>query len=356
MTLTRRARGAWPIVGAVLAFAARDPAPSPRVAQAPAAAAHAARPASIAGRLVAPDGRPLRIGAVILTPLDDERAPAGSPEEVWIAPDGAFRFGHVPAGRYRIRARGETAAKGLALFATFTLTLEGRDVEGVQMMLRPGGTLDGELVLDTPHAARAPARRALRVRAPLAAERDFGDPLGGVVQADGSFAIRSLMTGDHQVVVEGLPYPWVVKSVLLRGRDIADSGFEVLEAQQLRGARITITDEASEVSGRVRDNGSPVGNTAVLVYPVAPQFWLRTHRRMRLTRSDADGRFSVRGLPEGEYLAIAGAIEEADLGRRDLLDALRGRAAPLSISGPDARVTLDVPFLAVLPGAPMSTR
>jgi len=314
-------------------------------------------PARVSGRILASDGRPLLSGAVILTPAATDGAQVVPPEDVWIDPGGAFTFGHVPPGRYRISARGETVANGPALFATFDLIVEGRSVDNVQMTLRPGATLDGEVTLDPEHATRAPVLSSLRVRAPFADGGGFADALTGTVQADGRFVLRGLMSGDHQIIVEGLPSPWIVKSVLLRGRDLADAGIEVVEGQQLRGARITITDRASEVSGRVRDRGAPVVDAAVLVYPIAPQFWLRTHRRMRMTRTDAEGRFSVRGLPEGEYLAIAsGAIGEGDLGRRELLEAIRALATPVSISGPDARVALELPLLAVLPGGPVQTR
>jgi hypothetical protein len=317
-------------------------------------------PARVSGRILSFDGRPFLSGALILTPIDSDGvqvAQAVPPEDVWIAPDGGFSFGHVAAGRYRIRARGETLARGPALFATFTLSVDGQDVDDVQMMLRPGGTLDGVLTVDGPRTARAPVLSTLRVRAPFADGGVYGDPLGGPVQSDGKFALRGLMTGDHQIVVEGLPSPWAVKSVVLRGRDVADTGIEITEGLQLHGARVTITDRASEVGGRVHDNGAPVADAAVLLFPVAPQFWVRTHRRMRMTRTDAEGRFSLRGLPEGEYLAIAsGAIDEGDLGRRELLDAVRALATPVSITGPDRHVTIALPFFAVLPGAPVPTR
>lgn len=354
MTLTRRARGAWPIVGAVLALAARDPLSFTQ--SGPPAAAARTVTASISGRLLAPEGGRLASGAVILSSIENDGRTAA--EEVWIGADGAFRFGGVAPGRYRIRARARSAAAGPSLFATFVLTMEGRDLDNVQLILRPGGTLDGQVTAEPTHAARRPALSNLRVRAPLADdEGEAGDRLGGIVQPDGRFALGDLMIGDHQVLVEGLPYPWVVASVLVGGRDIADSGFEVLEGQHVRAARITITDRASEVSGRVRDQGAPVADAPVLVYPVAPQFWMRVHRRMRLMRTDAEGRFSVRGLPEGEYLAIASAaIDQRDLGRRERLDAMRPRATPLSISGPEARVSIDLPLVALVPDAPVATR
>jgi hypothetical protein len=249
-----------------------------------------------------------------------------------------------------------TNAKGPALFATFVVFIEGRDVDNLQLTLRPGGTLDGQVTLAAEHAEPSPTLSALRVRAP-SADGGLGEALTGKVRADGRFVLRDLMTGDHQIVVDNLPSPWVVKSVVLRGRDITDAGIEILEGQQLHDARITITDRASELSGRVLEHGVLVADTAVLVYPVTPQFWLRSHRRMRLTRTDAEGRFRVRGLPEGEYLAIASSeIDEEDLGRRDRLESMRALATPVSIGGPDARVTIELPLIGALPGVPLTTR
>jgi carboxypeptidase family protein len=312
--------------------------------------------ARVSGRIVASDGRQLLSGAVILKPAGGDGVPVVGPEDVWIGPNGEFSFSRVPPGHYRISARGETAVNGAALIATFGIIVEGRDVDNVQMILRPGATLEGELTLDGARETPAPALSTLRVRAPFP-DGAPGDAPSGAVQSNGRFVLRGLMSGDHQIAVEGLPSPWVVKSVLLRGRDVADLGVEVNEGQQLRGARITIGDRESEVSGRVADRGTPVADAAVLLYSVAPQFWVRTHRRMRMTRTDADGRFTVRGLPDGEYLAIASsAIDEGDLGRRELLESMRSLATPVSISGQAVRVTIDLPFLASVQGAPVPTR
>src|SRR3954468_22892388 len=103
MTLTRRARGAWPIVGAVFALAAAHTAPFEQLPQPPVQEARRdtgessrverrgqlVPPARVSGRIVASDGRPLQSGAVILTPAGSDGIPV-PPEDVWIGPDGAF--------------------------------------------------------------------------------------------------------------------------------------------------------------------------------------------------------------------------------------------------------------------------
>src|SRR5262249_37072285 len=160
---------------------------------------------------------------------------------------------------------------------------------------------------------------SLRVRAPFTDGNGFGDALTGTVQPDGTFAIRGVMSGVHQFVLEGLQAPWVLKSVMLRGSDVTDLEVPVAEREQVRNVRITITDTSGEVSGVVQNaRNAPVANVGVMVYSKVPLFWVRTNRRMRVTYTDRDGRFSVPGLPEGEYLAVASStIDDNDLGRRE---------------------------------------
>jgi hypothetical protein len=269
-----------------------------------------------------------------------------TPEDISIMPDGRFQFGHVVPGRYEIRARGQTDPAGAALFAVFPADVMGTDVQGISLMLRPGGLVDGRVTVDTKRATKAPILSSLRVRAPFTDGNAFGDALTGTVQPDGSFAIRGVMSGAHQFVLEGLQPPWVLKSVTLRGSDVTDLEVPVTEREQIRDVRITITDASSEVSGLVQNaRDVPVANVGVMVFSKVPLFWLRTNRRMRVTYTDRDGRFSVPGLPAGEYLAVASStIDEADLGHRERLQALQAYAVPFRLATDDARasVTLHV--------------
>ena len=99
---------------------------------------------------------------------------------------------------------------------------------------------------------------------------------------------------------------------------------------------------ASEVSGVVQNlRERPVADTVVLVCSSVPVFWMQTSRRARVTFTDQDGRWSVAGLPPGEYFAIASpTISEGDLGRRGRLAALQTISTPFRIESDDARPTL----------------
>jgi hypothetical protein len=211
--------------------------------------------------------------------------------------------------------------------------------------------VDGRVALDVKHATKPPVLSSLRVRAPFTDGNTFGDSLTGTVQPDGTFAIRGVMSGAHQFVLEGLQPPWVLKSIMLRGSDITDLEVPVAEREQIHDVRVTITDASSEVSGLVQNaRNLPVADMGVMVFSKVPLFWLRTNRRLRVTHTDRDGRFSVPGLPAGEYLAVASStIDESDLGHRDRLQALQAFAVPFRLATDDGRATV---MLRVAPAVP----
>jgi hypothetical protein len=301
-------------------------------------------PARVDGQLIAYDGRQLLSGAIIMSPLEGEGVPMVAPEEPSIFPDGRFSFGEVVPGRYQIRARGITDPLGAALFAVFSVDVVGTDISGIRITLRPGAVLEGTLIVENRHGTKPPALSSIRVRAPFIDGNSFGDALTGTVQPDGSFALRGIMRGPHQLVLDGLPPPWVLKSVTYRGTDITDLQLEVTDEYR-RDVRVTITDAASEVTGIVQNPRKvPVAHAGVLVFAKVPLFWMRTNRRMRIAYTDQDGRFTLTGLPAGEYVAVTSpTVDESDLGRRDRLEALQETGVRFRLTSDESRASVTVP-------------
>jgi hypothetical protein len=102
---------------------------------------------------------------------------------------------------------------------------------------------------------------------------------------------------------------------------------------------------AAEVAGTVRDpRGKAVPDATIVFVPLSPQFWTPASRRFGLLRADASGRYRLRGLPPGEYRAIASTgLEEADVFRRDLLKDAASSGVPLSLKALEER-SLDLPL------------
>ena len=299
--------------------------------------------ARVSGQVVPADGRRLSNMAVSLTSRDEgPLLRAGTPS---LLPDGRFSFASVDAGRYQLRVRAQTEGSGATLFAAYSLDVAGDDVAGLRLTLQPGARIEGQLTVDSRRGAKAPPMKDLHVRAPFTDGTAFGEtPVA--VQSNGTFAVRDLMKGARQIVVDGLPAPWVVKSVVYRGNDITDRQIDVNVAEQVRDVRVTITDESSVVRGVVRTaRDEPAAETGVLVFSQVPLFWVRTNRRMRSAYTDAEGRFSVPGLPAGEYVAIAATSAEAgDLGRPDRLREFQAKGVSfrLASDGAQADVKLQV--------------
>jgi len=59
------------------------------------------------------------------------------------------------------------------------------------------------------------------------------------------------------------------------------------------------------VSGQVADSQGSPSDATVIVFSSDSDKWVQDSRFVRATRSDADGRFQISGLPAGEYFAVA---------------------------------------------------
>jgi hypothetical protein len=309
--------------------------------------------AQIRGRVVTADRQQLANGALVMTPEDSDGS--ASSIDGNLVPDGSFVFNNVPPGTYLIRALAQIAPNAPSLFALFRVTVRGQDVDGIELVLRPGATISGQIVIaprsgvrdprsgdDTARSASLMAALAgVRVRAPLNDGGSFDDaPQTGQPARDGTFAVHGVMGGTHVLVLEGLPIPWCVENVTYRGQDITDTGLQADSGQRLSDVSITVTDRATEVSGTVRDAGGRVVPEArVLFAPVPAGLWPLASRRYARAITDASGHYSVRGLPIGEYKALA-ALElgDRDMYRRDILRTVREQGVAISLENEQARV------------------
>ena len=287
--------------------------------------------AEIRGRLLTPDRRQLSNGALVMTP-EDRDASAAEINAI-MRPDGSFLFSNVPPGSYLIRALAQTNRDDRSLFALFRVTVRGSDIDGIELMLLPGAIVSGQLIADSPTGSIGDVVASVRVRAPFDDGSPFGDAQTGGPRRDGSFTIDGVMAGAHLIVVEGLPAPWSLKSVTYRGKDITDVGLQADSGQRLEDVRVTITTRASEVSGTVRDaEKHAVPNARVLFVPVPAALWPVAGRRFARSLTDAAGRYSVRGLPAGDYRVAAGLeLGDRDVYRGEVLRAVRDHGTAITL-------------------------
>jgi hypothetical protein len=173
-----------------------------------------------------------------------------------------------------------------------------------------------------------------------------GPSIGGgassSVKPDGSFELKGL-AGPRLIRAAGLN-GWTLKSVMLNGRDVTDTGVDFRGADAVTGLDIVLTSKLTDISGSVTaSNGEPVKDYTVVIFAEDPQKWtVPMTRYVTGTRPDQQGRFQVKNLPAGSYYAVAvDYIPQGEWGDPELLDRLKDKAKRITLGEGEAK-TLDL--------------
>jgi hypothetical protein len=161
---------------------------------------------------------------------------------------------------------------------------------------------------------------------------------GSRVSSTGTFELQGL-SGAVLFRVNPLPSGWTLRSVRLNDADITDVPYEFKGGETLSGLEIELTDKITQINGLVTSSrGEPVTEYAVVVFPEASDRWNPPTRFVGTGRPDQEGRFQIRGLPPGRYLAVA--IEYLEQGAEsdpEQLERLKQSATPLSLDEGESR-------------------
>jgi hypothetical protein len=131
-----------------------------------------------------------------------------------------------------------------------------------------------------------------------------------------------------------LPADWTLESVAANGVDVTD-GFDLRSGEELREVRVVLTNRVTEISGTVADDGGkPVVDYSVIMFAADRDRWGSNSRFIGVGRPDQAGQFKIRGLPPGEYLAVALAyIEQGAAYDPELLEPLQTKATRVTLGG-----------------------
>jgi hypothetical protein len=272
--------------------------------------------------------------------------------------EGRFTFNNVRPGRYVLLGRamppppGSTGGSPLSApaapsqFSTAEVTVDGDDVVNVALSSQPTITIAGRLAFEG--SRPAPELGAIRVPFQLAAQTigTYQVALPQIqLEPGGRFMLSGILPGLYRIAslptqqaIQGIRAPigaWWLKSLVVNGRDLLDAPLDIRQGAD--DAVATFSDQASEISGSVSDAAAPATQDVwVVVFSVDRASWFFNSRRITPVRVSADGRYSVRNLPPGEYRIIASAdLDQGDWFDPAVLERLLPAATTVTIAGAD---------------------
>lgn len=243
-------------------------------------------------------------------------------------PGRTFTYTNVAPGRYVIAVR---TRSGDALYARTDVDVGGADVTGLSLQLRPTITLRGRVVFD----GRSPTPTAPATIG-ITAAADAGGGASGRTQlgdfhippitaaADGTFTLPYIIPDAYRLTATVPASGWFLRSAIVNGRDVLDHGLDIAADGDIAGAVLTFSDRQSTLSGAlVGAAGQAAQPYFIAVFPANRAMWRPDSRRIRWARAGTDGRWTIAGLPAGDYLIAAVVdLDPDDLGDATFLDGL----------------------------------
>jgi hypothetical protein len=223
-------------------------------------------------------------------------------------PDGRFSVASVPPGEHFIEV---SPRPGGDESASVPITAGGQDITDLLITTSPGKTISGQVMFE----GGAAAQTSFRVNA---MSPDPGGPgptriydnTQGVIDDKGRFQVRGL--GGRAVFNVSPTMPgaggagWFLKSVTIDGENFTDIPFDLSTARDDTKVEIVMTDKQTTLSGMVKNaRGEQVTDYTVVMFPDRLREGAMPARYTRAVRPDQQGRFETRGLPPGDYFAVA---------------------------------------------------
>jgi hypothetical protein len=248
--------------------------------------------------------------------------------------DGRFIVSGLIPGQYDLSTElWDPGGIGVARGAAHA-NISGSDRSGVVLKMTRGGTVSGRMVFEG-NSPPAPDKMVIHVDEvrQFSSGRSLKET---TVASDASFSLAPIFD-ECLIGVSGAP-GWVLKSVIVNGRDVTDTPLVVDGGQTISGATIVMTHHPTRVSVTVRPrDGQPADSAYVVIYPDDPSKWPPFWSRYRRERwvHDADA-VQFEALPPGSYFAFAltpsaALADTSGESSRVLLERMRRKATKFAV-------------------------
>ncbi len=245
-----------------------------------------------------------------------------------------FSFYGVSDGDYDLVAQLSSAPGQLLVSDPRRVTVRGADITGVELALKPLGSIEGRLVLEPSLAPECQNKRRplfpetlISVRKTLkTAEKEQAFPLAfsvaqGSPNQSGDFMLRNLSVGDYTLHTRFSAKYWFIRSisrdtpgqrptaktgVANRGFDVARNGVNLKSGERVSGINITLAEGAASLRGMIKlAPGESVPPKLTVHLVPAEKENAEDVLRLFAARLNADGMFAFNNLPPGNYWVVA---------------------------------------------------
>lgn len=264
-----------------------------------------------------------------------------------VTPAGrVFTYTGVPPGLFSVTAHvpGESSQ-----WARLDFQVTGEDVPDLAMSLQPAVRIAGRVVFEGLEAPPAGALRGATIRPvptngigqSASGSTRMGNPFIPAVplSEQGAFEIRGVVpTAVALTLTSPNATGWTPRSILVNGRDVLDEPLDV--RGDLSDVVVTMTNRPTRLSGRIiTPAGAPGSSLFIAVFPQDKSLWRPGARRIVSARADTAGRWSVEGLPPGDYFLVALTdLVSGELNDQDFLAQLIAGALPLPLAAGEQKV------------------
>lgn len=212
-------------------------------------------------------------------------------------PAAEFEIENVPPGSYLLTARGQADQRSFA--GRIQVVVDAADLEGLTVPLTPAVDIEGRVRAAGPDHLNFPSMYVTLV--PV--ERGNAEGALGPVNSEGTFTLPNVHAGRYRLRLYGFPPEYYLESARLGGYDILDGGL-VVDGVPVRGALdLLLTARGGHILGSVLSEGRPTSGALVVLVPDPP--YRDRFEKYSVTHCDQSGRFSLPGLPPGEYKLFA---------------------------------------------------
>jgi hypothetical protein len=259
--------------------------------------------------------------------------------------DGTFDMAGVAPGSYQISAGAHSESRSLEGIAN--ADVGDRDIQNLPIVLASGFKLPARFVMDGTGGAvngqssfpRVSLSRDSNVLDVPAGYTSFNPP----ANADGSFTMEGVPSGDFRVTVQRLAADGYVKSIRMGSADVLNAGLHISGPPEAV-LEIVIGANAGRIEGAVvNSRNEPLPNRTVVLVPDV-RFRQRSDL-YKVVSTDSSGLFHMQGITPGDYKLFAWEnVETGSWENPDFIQAYENAGRPLRIND-GSRENLQLPVI-----------